>query len=71
MATTKKRSKNAHPVGPVDTSNVNPEAQYHVSMRYPHKVLDRVVLKPNLKHKVKGWVLMDIPVHKIASFKAA
>lgn len=70
MAAKKKSTKKSGPISArtgIDAASIDIEAQYHVVMRYPHKI-GRTTLLPSRQHKVKGWVLMDIPPHKIVSY---
>lgn len=51
-------------------SDVDPDAYYDLTMRVPHKRGNKTY-SPLHQYKVKGWLLKELPAHKVATCKAA
>jgi hypothetical protein len=50
----------------VELGSITPDAYYHLEMLLPHKI-GRIMYTPVNSYKVKGYVLSQIPEHKIKS----
>lgn len=53
-------------VAPVVPNIIDDSAYYDITMRVPH-MRGRQRFSPLNKYRVKGWVLKELPAHKVAT----